>query len=192
MLWQNRCNVHLESLCIQSQCILRARTHLKLLYGNVIIGFVESVRNVPSDVPELPPFLHDGVEKRDAVQEFRERPLFARTPFEKELISYGIRLIVSEHVGLQARRRLVGHFDAVLKHRDRELTWQNMLNVKWCNALRNLCLTSLYIQWNSRCDEIFYETMTFSLKKRPSGELILCNFIATNIKIKLFPYQKPT
>lgn len=77
-----------------------SETHLELLNGNVVVGFVEPVRYVPSDVPKLFALLHDRVEKRDAVQQFREYLLFAGTPFEKVLISHRVRLIASKHVGL--------------------------------------------------------------------------------------------
>lgn len=87
---------------------------MKLLNGNVVVGLVEPVRYVPSNGSEFLAFLNDGVEKRDSVQQFREHLLFVGTPFEKRIVFHRIRFIVSEHIRLQARRRLVGHFDAVL------------------------------------------------------------------------------
>lgn len=78
----------------------RSITHLELLYGNVIIGFVEFVGHVPTDRPEFFPFLYDGVEKRNAVQQFGEYLFFARAPFEKIVIFYGMRLVTSKHIGL--------------------------------------------------------------------------------------------
>lgn len=65
-------------------------THLELLYSNMIIGFVELVGHIPSDRPEFFPFLYDGMEKRNTVQQFREYLFFARAPFKKIMISYGM------------------------------------------------------------------------------------------------------
>lgn len=99
-------DVHLkliESIIDYSSVVLDKRisiTHLDLLYGNVIIGFVELVGHVPTDGAEFFPFLYDGMEKRNAIQQFREYLLFARAPFEKIVISYGMRLITPKHIGL--------------------------------------------------------------------------------------------
>lgn len=99
-------DVHLkliESIIDYSSIVVDKRIsirHLELLYGNVIIGFVELVGHVPSDRPKLFPFLHDGMEKRDAVQQFREYLFFARAPFKKIVISYRMRLITPKHIGL--------------------------------------------------------------------------------------------
>ncbi len=77
----------------------------------------ESQPRVPPERPELYAFLNQGVEKRQAHEEFfkRKRPCAA---VEEIRIGNRVARKTLHHVRAHALRGLVGHLDAVLKHRD--------------------------------------------------------------------------
>ena len=82
---------------------------LHKLNTGVEIRRVEFIRNIPSQGPELPAFLYDGVHEGDAVQ--HGLPLGHVGHIEEILAKSRIRPLQS---GLDALGRLIGEFDSYL------------------------------------------------------------------------------
>eukprot|EP00982_Pelagococcus_subviridis_P000488 3917-Pelagococcus_subviridis.AAC.3 len=92
----------------------------RLPRGNAQVAVVEPVRDVPSQRPELPALLDDGVEEAQTEQERFERLRF-RASVEKVQVADGLRAQRLKHVRPDAFRGLVRHLHRVLKDVHREV-----------------------------------------------------------------------
>eukprot|EP00962_Isochrysis_galbana_P020204 scaffold5892_cov112-Isochrysis_galbana.AAC.19 len=90
---------------------------LRLAQRRVGVAVSELVLDVPAEGAELLSLEDDGVEEEQT--EHHLAPYFGFVAGIEALARHG--LDGRNHVGAQALRRLVGHLDAILQHRDREL-----------------------------------------------------------------------
>lgn len=100
--------------------LVLVQEHLQLHDADPQIGFVELVRDVPSQGSELASLLDGGVEKAQTVQQFLENVGLLATlePFQ---VGDRIAHVRTGDVRSQTFGRLVGHFYTVLQDQDRKM-----------------------------------------------------------------------
>ena len=96
--------------------------HLQLAHGDAQVGLVEAVGYVEAERTELASLLGERVEEAEAEEQALEHGLLVGlNGGEEDRIADRIVHVRLEEVHAQAGRRLVGHLDAVLQHRDGKL-----------------------------------------------------------------------
>ena len=113
MVWHSTCHVADR---IVGQVVIAIDKHLELADTDAQIGLIEAVG------PELAALLDEGVKEAEAVKEALEGQVLAMLNIVKEAhVTDGVVQVGAEQVHAQTSWRFIGHFDAVLEHRDREL-----------------------------------------------------------------------
>ena len=119
MVWHSTCHV---ADCIVGQVVIAIDKHLELADTDAQIGLIEAVGDVEAERPKLATLLDEGVKEAEAVKEALEGQVLAMLNIVKEAhVTDGVVEVGAEQVHAQTSWRFIGHFDAVLEHRDREL-----------------------------------------------------------------------